>query len=123
VLFAERIGARENGKMLDEIRSFFEALREEPKPPWPEGIPAVDPATGEDLRAVWELHWRLMKECVDDLETKIVDLYDAGAETPAMIDLIDEVVAIIRQKDKSKDQRVLEIGQLMQRRNMPITRT
>jgi hypothetical protein len=32
--------------MLDEIRSFFEELREEPAPAWPEGIPAIDPATG-----------------------------------------------------------------------------
>jgi hypothetical protein len=100
--------------MLDEIRSFFEELREEPKPPWPEGVPAVNPATGEDLRTVSELHWRLMKECGDDLETKIVDLYRAGGNVPAMIDLIDEVVAIIRRKEKSLEVRVREIAQLMQ---------
>jgi hypothetical protein len=46
-------------------------------------IPAIDPATGRDLRAESEHHWRLMMECGDDLETKIVDLYDAGADLPA----------------------------------------
>jgi hypothetical protein len=36
-----------------------------------------------------------MMECGDDLETKIVDLYDAGGDEPELIDLIDEVVAML----------------------------
>ena len=108
--------------MLDEIRSFFEELREEPAPALPEGIPAIDPATGRDLRAESEHHWRLMMECGDDLETKIVDLYDAGADVPAAIDLIDEVVAIIRRKGEPHQTRVRDIGQLLQKRGAQIAR-
>jgi hypothetical protein len=113
----------EESQMLDEIRMFFEELREAPAPTWPEGVPTINPATGEDLRAESELHWRLAMQFLDDLETKIVDLYDAGADVPAAIDLIDEVVAIIRRKDKSKELRVREIGQLMQKRGAQIARS
>jgi hypothetical protein len=100
--------------MLGEIRSFFAELRDEPFK-WPEGVPAIDPVTGRDLRAESEHHWRLMMQSLDDLETKIVDLYDAGADVPAAIDLIDEVVAIIRRK-VSPQERILEIGRLLQKR-------
>jgi hypothetical protein len=100
--------------MLNEIRAFFEELRNEPQPLWPEGVPTISPVTGEDMRALSEHHWQLAKQCGDDLETKLVDLYDAGADTPAMIDLMDEVVAVIRLKDKPRDQRVREIGRLLQ---------
>jgi hypothetical protein len=102
--------------MLDEIRSFFEELREEPAPTWPEGVSAIALATERDLRAESEHHWRLMMQSVDDLETKIVGLYEAGTDVPAAIDLIDEVVAIIRRNDKLPELRVREIGQLMQKR-------
>jgi hypothetical protein len=101
--------------MLNEIRAFFEELRNEPQLPWPEGVPAISPVTGEDMRARSNLHWQLAKQYGDDLETRLVDLYDAGADTPALIDLMDEVVAIIRRKDKPRDQRVREIGELMQK--------
>jgi hypothetical protein len=56
-------------------------------------------------------------QALDEMETKIVDLYDAGADVPAAIDLVDEVVAIIRRKDKPQDLRVKEIGQLLQKRS------
>jgi hypothetical protein len=102
--------------MLEDIRSFFEGLRQEQAPPWPEGVPAIDPATGEDLRALSELHWRLMMQSVDELETKIIDLYDRGADNSAALDVIDEVVAVIRRKAKPQRLRVKEIGQLLQKR-------
>ena len=60
--------------MLDEIRSFFAELRDAPATPWPEGVPEINLATGENLRALSELHWRLMMQSVDDLETKTVEL-------------------------------------------------
>ena len=101
--------------MLDEIRSFFNELREEPAPAWPEGLSAIDPVIERDLRAESEHHWRLMMQSVDDLETKIVDLYEAGADVPAAIDLIDEVIAIIRRKGEPHEVRVREIGRLMQK--------
>jgi hypothetical protein len=100
--------------MLGEIRSFFEKLREEPAPAWPKGVSAIGP-DGRDLRAESERHWRLAMEAADKMEVMIVDLYEAGADVPAAIDLIDEVVAIIRRKDKPRDLRVKEIGRLMEK--------
>jgi hypothetical protein len=98
--------------MLDEIRSFFEEQRTPFK--WPEGLPAV--VAGSDMRAESEKHWRLAMHYLDELEAKIVDLYDAGADIPAAIDIVDEIVAIIRRKSVPQDQRVREIGQLMRKR-------
>jgi hypothetical protein len=100
--------------MLDEIRSFFEKLREQPAPAWPEGALVIGP-DGGDLRAESEQHWRMTMEAVDKMETMIVHLYEAGADVPAAIDLIDEVVAIIRRKDKPRDLRVKEIDRLMEK--------
>jgi hypothetical protein len=102
--------------MLEEIRLFFEGLRE-PPPKWPENLSAIDPGAERELRAKSEQHWRLAMQALDEMETKIVDLYDAGADVPAAIDLVDEVVAIIRRKDKPQDLRVKEIGQLLQKRS------
>jgi hypothetical protein len=79
-------------------------------------VTPINPVTGEDLRAVSELHWRLVKQSVDNLGTKIVDLYNVSGDTPAMIDLIDEVVTIIRRKGVSRNKRVQEIGHLMLKR-------
>jgi hypothetical protein len=110
-------------EMLDEIRSFFGELWEQPAPPWPEGVPAINPATGEDLRALSEKYWRLRAECIEGMEAKIVDLYDCGADIPAMIDLIDDVVAIIRRKGQPADARLDEIGQLMRSRGATIARS
>ena len=100
--------------MLNEIRSFFEKLRQKPAPALPEGVSAIG-SDGGDLRAEPEHHWRLMMQSVDELEAKIVDLYDAGADDSAAIDLIDEVVVIIRRRDKPQDMRVQEIGHVMGR--------
>jgi hypothetical protein len=105
--------------MLEEIRSFFEELRGPFR--WPEGLPAM--AAGMDLRAESERHWRLAMQYLDELEAKIVELYEAGADVPALIELIDEVVAIIRQKGEPHDVRVREIGRLMQARSAPIRRS
>jgi hypothetical protein len=40
---------------LDEVRSFFEKLREQPAPAWPEGASVIGP-DGGDLRAESEQH-------------------------------------------------------------------
>jgi hypothetical protein len=53
-------------------------------------------------------------EAADKMEAKIVELYEAGADVPAAIDLVDEVVAIIRRKDKPRDLRLKEIGRLIE---------
>jgi hypothetical protein len=104
--------------MLDEIQSFFEELQQPFS--WPDNLPAI--TLGRDFRAESERHWRLAMQYLDELEAKIVELYAIGADVPAAIDLIDEVVAIIRRKDKAQDLRVREIGQLMQKRGAPIVR-
>jgi len=98
--------------MLDEIRTFFEEQRGPFQ--WPEGLPAI--ALGIDMRAESEKHWRLAMYYLDELEAKIIDLYEAGADDPAAIEIVDEVVAIIRQKGKPHDMRVQEIGRLMKKR-------
>jgi hypothetical protein len=107
--------------MLEEIRSFFEELRKPFK--WPENLSAIDPAAERELRAESERHWRLAMQYLDEMEAKIVDLYEVGADVPALIDLIDEVIAIIRRKDKPHELRVREIGQLMQKRGAQIARS
>ena len=98
--------------MLEEIRSFFEELQQPFT--WPDNLPAI--ATGLDLRALSERHWRLAMQYLDELEAKIVELYVIGPDDPAAIDLIDEVVAIVRQRDKTLDLRLQEIGELMQKK-------
>jgi hypothetical protein len=99
--------------MLDEIRSFFDVLRRPFE--WPEGLPAIG-TDGSDLRAESEHHWRLATEAVDKMEAMIINLYDAGADDPAAIDLLDEVVAILRRKDEPQDTRFVEIGKLLGKR-------
>jgi hypothetical protein len=59
---------------------------------------------------------------LDELEARIVEIYDAGADVPVAIELIDEVVAIIRWKSEPHEVRVREIGQLMQKRGAQIAR-
>jgi hypothetical protein len=53
-------------------------------------------------------------EAADKMETMIIDLYAAGTDVPAAIDLVDEVVAIIRRKDKPRELRLKEIGRLIE---------
>jgi hypothetical protein len=107
-------------RMLDEIRSFFREVGEEPAPTWPEGLSRIDPAE-RDLRAESELNWRLMMEGRYDLEFKIVDLYETRADVPAAIDLINEVIAIIRRNGEPRDARFREIWRLVQKSVAPIS--
>ena len=65
-----------------------------------------------------ELYWRLMMEGRYDLEFKIVDLYETRAD-PAAIDLINEVIAIIRRNGEPRDARFREIWRLMQKSGAP----
>jgi hypothetical protein len=46
------------------------------------------------------------------LGTALIEIYEAGAEHPAKIDLLDQLVSIIRRKD-SPDERAREIANLM----------
>jgi hypothetical protein len=89
----------------DEIHSFFGKLRQEPFR-WPKNLQE------REARAEAELHWRLMLRSVDDMESKIIEKYDAGT-----IDLIDEVIAIIRRRSESLAERAFKIARMLQRRN------
>jgi len=91
--------------MLDEIRSFFERLR---KPhTWPEHL-----SPHSELRAQSEEHWRLSMESLDRMEEALIRIYKARGDDPAAIDVFDEIISIIRRKDKLDDERVREIGEL-----------
>jgi hypothetical protein len=48
------------------------------------------------------MHW---------LGTALIEIYEAGAENPIKIDLLDQVVSIMRRKDRQV--RVEEIANLM----------
>jgi hypothetical protein len=98
--------------MLDEIRSFFDEQRG-PPPKWPEHLPAISPATGEDLPAESESHWRLAMQYLDEIEAAIIRLYEDGADHPMAIDLLDGVIATIRRKGESYEVRLKEIGRLL----------
>jgi hypothetical protein len=107
--------------MLDEIRTFFDELRALPFK-WPENLSIEDPAGQALLReahATSELHWRLWKKTLDEVEAKIVDQYEAGADAPAAIDLFDEFMAIVRAKGKPLEVRADEIVLLMIKRSRP----
>ena len=95
--------------MLDEIRSFFEELRQPFT--WPDNLPAI--AAGRDLRAESERHWRLAMQYLDQLEASLLEIYEAGADDPAAIEFFDNVISIIRRRDKSDDDRLREIGKLL----------
>jgi len=105
--------------MLDEIRTFFKEQRAPFK--WPEGLPVI--AAGMDMRAESEKHWQLARYYLDEMEAKIIDLYDAGADNTAAIEIVDEVIAIIRRKGEPHQARVKAIGQLMLRRTVPNARS
>lgn len=49
------------------------------------------------------MHW---------LGTTLVDIYEADEEHPAKIDLLDQVVSIMRRKE-GRDERVRDIANLM----------
>jgi len=99
--------------MLDEIRSFFEELRYPFS--WRPNPSQEGPFTDTELRAESERHWRLEMEAVDALETAVLHLYDAGTDDAAAIDLLDEVVVIVRRKDEQRELRFREIAELLSR--------
>ena len=57
------------------------------------------------MRAESEKHWRLAMYYLDELQAKIVSLSEAGADSPAAIDIVDEVVAIIQRKGEPHEAR------------------
>jgi hypothetical protein len=99
--------------MLEEIRSFFEALRYPFS--WRANPSLERPFTDNELRVESERHWRLEMEAVDALENAVLHLYEAGADDPAAIDLLDAVVVIVRRQDEQRELRFREITELLSR--------
>ena len=65
-----------------------------------------------ELRAESENRWDLAVERLDGLGTALIEIYEAGAEHPIKIDLLDQFVSIIRRKGRP-DERAREIAKLM----------
>jgi benzoyl-CoA reductase/2-hydroxyglutaryl-CoA dehydratase subunit BcrC/BadD/HgdB len=64
------------------------------------------------LRAESERYWRSSMESLDRMEEALIRIYKARGNDPAAIDVFDEIISIIRRKDKLDDERVREIGEL-----------
>jgi hypothetical protein len=102
-------------RMFEEIRPFFDRLRKQPQPEWPKNLSAIDPDFEMELLADSEKHWRLAMECLDEMEVAIVQIYDAGADDPVAIDLLDEIVSLIRGKG-TDEVRLAKIAKLLRER-------
>jgi hypothetical protein len=75
--------------MLDEIHALFDQLR---KPPaWRDNLEVLDPQTIARTRAEFEKYWRLAMISLDELETKLIEIYEAGVDDPAALQVFDEV--------------------------------
>lgn len=101
--------------MLDEIRSFFEKLRQSsvttlPQYPLLDGDPLA-----EQTRKEHEKHTKLMLDALDAYEAKIVEIYEIGTEDAVAIDALDQVMAIIRRRDGLPIEQSREIGLLLRR--------
>jgi hypothetical protein len=72
----------------------------------------VPPFLERELRAESENHWDLGVERLDGFGTALIEIYEAGAEHPMKIDLLDQFVSIIRRKGRP-DERAREIAKLM----------
>jgi hypothetical protein len=72
----------------------------------------IDASLESDFRAESEKHWDPVVGHLDGLGPALIEIYEAGAEHPIKIDLLDQVVSIIRRK-KRPDERIREIAILM----------
>ena len=72
----------------------------------------VAPSLRPELGVEPEKRWRPAVGPLNGLGTALIEIYEADAEHPIKIDLLDQVVSIIRRK-KGPDERVREIADLM----------
>jgi hypothetical protein len=72
----------------------------------------VDASLGCELRAESDKHCGPVAGRLDGLGTALIEMYETGAEHPTKIDLLDQVVSIIRRKKRS-DERIRDIANLM----------
>jgi len=76
-----------------------------------QGTP-VDASLGRGFPDESEQHRGPVVGHLNGLGPALIDAYEAGAEYPTKMDLLDQVVSIVRRK-KRPDERVLEIAILM----------
>ncbi len=97
--------------MIDEIRSFMEELRRPSGPP--QNYASLPPGWYESLLADYQTHTRLMIESVDKIDDALTVIYNAGADDPVAVDVLDQVVAIIRKRGESPNERMRQIANLL----------
>jgi len=73
---------------------------------------SLPPFSECELRVESENYRDLAVERLDGFGTALIEIYEAGAEHPIKIDLLDQFVSIIRRKGGS-DERAREIAKLM----------
>jgi hypothetical protein len=91
--------------MLEEIQVFIDRLRNQ-KPPPITDISATWPEMDRWLRVEQAKAHQGMLDTADELEERLRALYEIGADSPYAIDLLDQVVAVIRRGDLTDSQRV-----------------
>lgn len=97
--------------MLDEIEFFFDELRT----PFdlPEDLMAVDPETGGTLPFTARDCWTAAMAALDDIEARLLRLYEFSAVSPSTSEFLDRVIAIMR-RSSPPDERMSAIGRLFQ---------
>lgn len=100
--------------MIGEIQAFIDRLRSQEPPPI-NNAPVTDPWVENErakLRVEQANAHRGMLEAVDGIEDALRRLYAEGADDPLAVDQLDQIVAIIRRKDRGDSERVAEIARL-----------
>lgn len=97
--------------MLEEIQAFIDRLRDQ-KPPPIKDISAIWPEMDQSLREDQARADQAMLAAADEIEDHLRALYEDGADSPDAIDLLDQVVAIIRRTELTDSQRIRELAVL-----------
>jgi hypothetical protein len=97
--------------MLDEIQAFIDRLRNQ-KPPPIKDISATWPEMDRSLREDQAKAHRGMLDAAEGIEEHLRALYENGADSADAIDLLDQVVVIIKRNDLTDSQRVRELAVL-----------
>jgi hypothetical protein len=72
----------------------------------------VDAPSRREFPAEPDEHWGPVVGHLNGLGPALIEIYEAGGEHPIKIELLDQVVSIVRRK-KTSDERVREIAILM----------
>jgi len=96
--------------MIGEIQEFIERLKSQEPPPIivDDAVVESDPWVKDEIArtcAEQAKAHRAMPEAVDEIEHRLSSLHAAGADDPAAIDDLDQIVAIIGRKELTDSQR------------------